>query len=70
MFASFGDILKDKGFTHLSQLSPPVVQPSYLEEWLGIKTGTAFTIMQYIVADLSAINLGKWVFSRDHDGSA
>jgi hypothetical protein len=63
-FTPFGNILKDRGFTRLSQLIPPV-QPSHLEEWLGIKTGIAFTIMQYILADLNAINSGKWVFPRD-----
>ena len=64
-FTPFGTILKDQGFTRLSQLIPPVVQPSHLEEWLGVKTGIAFTIMQYILADLNAINSGKWVFPRD-----
>ncbi|KAF8834427.1 hypothetical protein BDN67DRAFT_985326 [Paxillus ammoniavirescens] len=67
-FVPFGDILKDKGFTRLSQLIPPVVQPSHLEEWLGVKTGIAFTIMQYILANLNAINSGRWIFPRD--GSA
>ena len=64
-FAPFGDALKDRGFTRLSQLTPPVVQPSHLEEWLGIKTGVTVTIMQYILVDLSAINTGKWTFPRD-----
>ena len=61
----FGTILKDRGFTRLSQLIPPVVQPSHLEKWLGVKTGITFTIMQYILADSNAINSGKWVFPRD-----
>ncbi|KAG8219220.1 hypothetical protein J3R82DRAFT_46, partial [Butyriboletus roseoflavus] len=61
IFVPFGDILKDRGFTCLSQLIPPVIQPSHLEEWLGVKTGIAFTIMQYILADLNVINSGKWV---------
>ena len=54
----------DLGLTCLSELIPPLVQPSHFEEWLRIKTGVAFTIMQYILADLDAINLEKWVLPQ------
>ncbi|KAF8120014.1 hypothetical protein EV363DRAFT_1460284 [Boletus edulis] len=61
-FTPFGHLLKEKGFTRLSQLSHKYVGLSDLEDWLGIQRGTAITIFQYVDEDLEAIRSGEWVF--------
>ncbi|KIO09223.1 hypothetical protein M404DRAFT_132539 [Pisolithus tinctorius Marx 270] len=57
--------LRDKGFMHVSQLTTGFVQLSELQDWLGIKRGTAILIMQYAKQDLNAIRSGSWVFPGD-----
>jgi hypothetical protein len=63
-FAPYGPILRGKGFRWLSQLSRDHVKPSNLVELLGIRVGTAISIMQYAEQDLQAVNAGRFIFSR------
>jgi hypothetical protein len=35
-----------------------------LQNWLGIEDGTAILIMEYVKADINAINTGKLFFAR------
>lgn len=61
----FGPHLRDEGFVHVFQLMTGFVELSELQDWLGVKWGTAILIMQYAKQDLNAIRLGSWVFPGD-----
>jgi hypothetical protein len=40
-----------------------------LQNWLGIEVGTAILIMNYVKADVNAINTGKLFFPRRQNGT-
>ena len=64
-YTLFGPILNDRGFSRVSQLTPEFVKLSELEDWLGVKRGTAILILQYTRKDLAAVTHGHWVFPGD-----
>ena len=53
-FELYVPIMKENGFLHLYQLGLDTVQPSDLQEWLGIKAGIALLILDYAKQDLKA----------------
>ena len=59
VYSPFGPILKAEGFHCMSQLTRKNVQFPDLETWLGIKPGTAVSILQYAAQDLNAVMSGK-----------
>ncbi|KAI6040191.1 hypothetical protein EDC04DRAFT_2894411 [Pisolithus marmoratus] len=65
LFQPFGDILREKGFLRISQLSPDFVKIPDLQDWLGIEVGTAILIMQYVQEDLEMLRAGRRVFPTE-----
>lgn len=61
-YASFGPILKARGFYHISQLSKDLVTPDHLANWLGIEHGVVVMIFQYAEQDLVVVMSGKQIF--------
>ena len=62
MFSPYGDILKEKGFLCISQLTLEFIHLKDLQDWLGIEVSTAILIMQYAKEDVEALKSGKWIF--------
>jgi hypothetical protein len=60
-FAPFGDMLKNKGFVRITQLTLDFITLKDLQDWLGIEVGTAILIMQYAKDDIESIKAGKLV---------
>jgi hypothetical protein len=63
-FAQYGAILKNHGFLCINQLVSKFVSLDNIQEWLGIKVGTAILIMQYVAEDIATIESGSWVFPQ------
>ncbi|KAF8451144.1 hypothetical protein L210DRAFT_3640206 [Boletus edulis BED1] len=54
-FASFGTLLYDEGFCHLSQLSPNLITCEELAKWMHTSKGTAMFVRRYAKQDLEAL---------------
>jgi hypothetical protein len=63
-FSPYGEILKNKGFIRITQLTLDFVSLKDLQEWLGIEIGTAILIMQYAKEDAEAIKAGTYIFPQ------
>lgn len=57
-FAPFGPILRAEGFFRISQLTSSAVTKQDLQDWLGIKAGTAVLILEYAKEDMERYNAG------------
>lgn len=66
-FSPYGEILRNKGFRRITQLTSDFISLGDLQEWLEINVGTAILIMQYAKEDLDAIKSGKWAFPKAHE---
>ena len=51
-FSDFGDLLNERGFFKITQLSPKFVKLKHLAQWLGTKEGIAVLIFQYAEEDI------------------
>jgi len=60
-FAAFGDVLKNKGFLRITQLTLDFITLKDLQDWLGIEVGTAILIMQYAKDDIESIKAGRLI---------
>jgi hypothetical protein len=60
-FAPYGDVLKDKGFLRITQLTLDFVTLQDLQAWLDIEVGIAILIMQYAKEDVEGIKAGTLV---------
>jgi hypothetical protein len=58
IFAPFGPILREKDFFRISQLTSDFVTIQDLQDWLGIRAGTAGLILQYAKEDMERYNAG------------
>jgi hypothetical protein len=47
------------------QLTLDFINLKDIQEWLGVKVGTAILIMQYVKEDVEAISLRRLVFPKD-----
>ncbi|KAI6024530.1 hypothetical protein EDC04DRAFT_2900039 [Pisolithus marmoratus] len=65
LFQPFGDVLQEKGFLRISQLSPDFVKIPALQDWLGIEVGTTILIMQYVQEDLEMLRAGQCIFPTE-----
>jgi hypothetical protein len=58
-FAQYGPAMKEKGFLRVNQLVDPLyVNPTRLQEWVGIPEGIGLLILQYANEDIETIRGG------------
>ncbi len=60
-FAAFGEVLKNKGFLHITQLTLDFIMLKDLQDWLGIEVETAILIMQYAKDDIENIKASRLI---------
>ncbi|KIK76600.1 hypothetical protein PAXRUDRAFT_781116 [Paxillus rubicundulus Ve08.2h10] len=60
-YSQFEGILQEKGFTRLSQFTSKHVTASDLQQWLGVRIGTAVNMKDYADDDLEAVRAGNLV---------
>ena len=59
LYSKYGPLLKEMDFYRISQLTTGDVTKNDLQEWLGVKVGTAVAILSYAKEDMAKFNSGQ-----------
>ena len=59
LYSKYGPLLKEMDFYRISQLTTGDVTKNDLQEWLGVKVGTAVLILTYAKEDMAKFNSGQ-----------
>jgi hypothetical protein len=59
LYSKYGPLLKEMDFYRISQLTTGDVTKNDLQEWLGVKVGTAVSILTYAKEDMAKFNSGQ-----------